>query len=57
LADKATDKREAAAATKAAQRAAEKTTREAVASALAGLLPIAGYYYGLDCFDPLVESI
>ena len=39
LADKATDKREAAAATKAAQKAAEKATREAVASALAGHQP------------------
>ena len=34
LADKATYKREAAAATKAAQKAAEKATREAVASAI-----------------------
>ena len=39
LADKATYKREAAAATKAAQKAAEKATREAVASALAGHQP------------------
>jgi hypothetical protein len=39
LADKATDKREAAAATKAAQKAVEKATREAVASALAGHQP------------------
>ena len=39
LADKATDKREAAAATKAAQKAAEKVAREAVASALAGHQP------------------